>query len=380
MQNRKNNELELIVDGHRALMTILRCIRSARHSIRIRMYMWRDDECGRKVLQALAAKIRKNPRIKIFIEKDRLGSRIYNLQKVLSWSQIGGDIFSSPNALNFLKNNPQVHFTYRGSRSLLFFKYLKENDHSKVFLFDEKSRHSTVLIGGMNIGNEYLMAPNHLHPEKSGWHDYMVLLKGDLTESFLVHQAPPKKKWLVKKILQKVEIILDIKNRRRIKHQILEELSSARRSIIVEHGYITDSAIIRRLRHVSRKGVEVRVIMPDQSDGFYNANMRSIHKLLKPTPFTRKKSKKLKVFLYRGMIHAKVILIDKTTAILGSANLTRGSFDLVSETTAIFRQKNKIALQLLKQLEKDLRYCSPITLESLPPYKHWLAWLEKIFI
>jgi cardiolipin synthase len=190
----------------------------------------------------------------------------------------------------------------------------------------------------------------------------------------------PKRKWLIRKIWQEVEIILDIKNRRRIKRQILKELSQARRSIIVEHAYITDSAIIRRLRQVSRKGVAVRVIMPDRSDGFYHANMRSIHKLLKPTPFTRKKSKKLKVFLYRGMIHAKVILIDEITAILGSANLTHGSFNLLSETSAIFRQKNGISKHLLKQLEKDLRYCSPITLDNLPPYRRWWAWVQKIFI
>jgi phosphatidylserine/phosphatidylglycerophosphate/cardiolipin synthase-like enzyme len=94
--------------------------------------------------------------------------------------------------------------------------------------------------------------------------------------------------------------------------------------------------------------------------------MRTIFKLLRPEVITKKvqelseKFKKfetpvsrkilshivpipeenLRVFLYRGMIHAKAILIDDYVAILGSANLTYGSFDLLNETNAIFRQND----------------------------------------
>jgi phosphatidylserine/phosphatidylglycerophosphate/cardiolipin synthase-like enzyme len=58
-----------------------------------------------------------------------------------------------------------VHFSSVGSRSMFLFKYLKENDHSKVFLFDENTPDSHALIGGMNVGDEYLTAVNHEDPD-----------------------------------------------------------------------------------------------------------------------------------------------------------------------------------------------------------------------
>lgn len=93
-----------------------------------------------------------------------------------------------------------VQFSYVGSGSILLFKYLKENDHSKVFLFDEYTPKSTALIGGMNIADEYLTAPNHNIPEDGGWHDYMVKLKGNLSNNIASHNGKYTKKWIMKEI------------------------------------------------------------------------------------------------------------------------------------------------------------------------------------
>ncbi len=42
-----------------------------------------------------------------------------------------------------------------------------------------------------------------------------------------------------------VEIFMTIKERYAIRKRILRELSRAKRSIIIEHGYLTDASIIR---------------------------------------------------------------------------------------------------------------------------------------
>lgn len=80
------------------------------------------------------------------------------------------------------------------------------------------------------------------------------------------------------------------------------------------------------------------------------------------------------------MIHAKVIIIDESTAIIGSANLTYGSFDILRETNAIFRHKDGVVKELLSQIQKDLTHCEKVTLQNIPPYSHWLSWLQQIFI
>ena len=80
------------------------------------------------------------------------------------------------------------------------------------------------------------------------------------------------------------------------------------------------------------------------------------------------------------MIHAKVILIDRSIAIIGSANLTYGSFDFLQETNVIFRKKSPVVTDLRMQLEKDITLSDLITFETIPTYNKFLAWFQRFFI
>ena len=82
------DESTLIIDGEQARQEILMSIHEAQHTIRIRMYMWRDDSAGNMILTALIQKIRTYPNIEVFIEKDAFGSLVYNLQKWISLGRV----------------------------------------------------------------------------------------------------------------------------------------------------------------------------------------------------------------------------------------------------------------------------------------------------
>ena len=151
-----NHGSKLIIDGENARKEILMLIHEAKESIRIRMYMWRNDNAGNMILRALEEKIPMYPNIQIYIEKDAFGSRVYNFQNIFSFGKVGEDIFSSEAGKRLLKNTKNVHFSYIGSWSPFRLKHLMNNDHSKVLLFDEFTLGSRALIGGMNIADEYL--------------------------------------------------------------------------------------------------------------------------------------------------------------------------------------------------------------------------------
>lgn len=377
----QNSTTHLIVDGHNALRIILSSIRYAKKSIHIKMFMWREDELGRRVLQALEDKILEHPAIRVIIEKDIFGSRVYNWQRILSLGKKRGDIFSSEYGENFLRNyKEQVTFVRIGSKTLLLFKLLKENDHSKVFVFDEKTPHVSALVGGMNIGNEYLSAPNQQEPDAGGWHDYMLHIHGELANHLLKPVSKKRRPWALKTLGQGMEILLNLKSRRQMKRYMVRELKQAQESVIVEHGYLTDDNIIRRLRRIARKGVRVTVIVPDRSDGVYHANMQTIDKLLQPGLIRRRQSSPVRVYLYPGMIHAKVIIIDSETTIIGSANLTSNSFDYLNETNAIIRKKKGITRALLTQIKKDVARSTRLSRDTVPKYNRFLAAIQKIFI
>ncbi|MDD2487703.1 MAG: phosphatidylserine/phosphatidylglycerophosphate/cardiolipin synthase family protein [Candidatus Gracilibacteria bacterium] len=370
---------KLIVDGEKARNAILSCIKDAKKTIRLRVFMWRDDESGRLILDALQKKMDSDQDIRVYIEKDIFGGKVYDFQKYLSIGKVGGDIFSTKLGTDFIKNNKNLNFSSIGTKSILFFKYLKENDHSKVFLFDENTTDTVAIIGGMNITDECLTAQNHDNPNRGGWHDYMVRIYGEATQK-LIGKNGKRKRWIYKKIINYTEILLDIKTKRIIRKEIFKELKNAKKSVIVEHGYITDNKIVHELRKISFNGINVKIILPDRSDGVYHANMHSVEKLLKPSLFLRKRSSNLEVYLYSGMIHSKVILIDNEVAIMGSSNLTYNSFNILRETNAFFRKGNPVAKELGIQLKEDLKYTKRIYASDVPKYKKWLAIIEEIFI
>jgi phosphatidylserine/phosphatidylglycerophosphate/cardiolipin synthase-like enzyme len=339
--------------------------------------MWRDDESWRAVLDALEKKIVENPEIMIFIEKDAFWTRVYNFQKYMSFWRLWWDIFFTMHWQTFIKN-PNVRFKYIWTPSVLMFKYSKENNHSKVYIFDEWMTETKTIIWWMNISNDYMIARNDKDPSMWWWHDYMVLINWDIPEAKYMEEFKKNNKYIPRKIREWASILMNIKSHQT--KEIIKELDNAKKSIIIEHWYITHPIIIRKLRKLSRKGIKVQIIMPSESDWVYHANMHTIYKFLKPSIIMHKKMNDLEVYLYKGMIHAKVILIDEYTAIIWSANLTNWSFWLLKETNAVFKQKHWITKDLLAQLRHDMSISRRLTLDSIPKFNRWMARLQSIFI
>ena len=67
----KTGEFRLLVDGAQAFPEILRCIDEATSSIVINMFIWRDDEIGNRIAQALLCAADRGVRVEII--KDRYG-------------------------------------------------------------------------------------------------------------------------------------------------------------------------------------------------------------------------------------------------------------------------------------------------------------------
>lgn len=373
---KKEEDIELIIDWKNALNEIITCIEKATESIRIRIFMWRDDECWNLVLDKLNEKIDENKNISIRIEKDIFWSKMYNIQKFLTWWRIWWDIFSTKKWENF-KKRKNVEFIEIWSWSVIFFKYLKENNHSKIYLFDEKKDERIAITGWMNIADNYLKDLNKNDPDKWWWHDYMVKMKWE--NAAKLAWIKTKTKWPHRKIRESVEIIQDIKDKRVTRKEFLKELRKAKKEIIIEHSYITDWSIIILLRKKMYKWVKVTIILPDRSDWIYHANMHSIKKLLKPS-LIYKKPNKINIYLYKWMIHAKVMMIDNSTVIIWSANLTYNSFDILCETNAIFRNNKNLNKKLTEQLNKDIKNSNKINYSKIPKYNKLLAYIQKMFV
>jgi len=308
--------VELLVDGKEAFDAVLESLDSARESIYIQTYIWKDDETGRSVVEKLKAAADRG--VKVTVNKDLLGT-VFEL----------GDI---------IQGRPSPVFTKMGLKGYpnieVNTKLLADNDHSKYFIVDNE----ILIFGGMNIADEY-----HFQ-----WHDYMVLIRGKerlaLFESRVLQGRPwPGGRPAV--------VAVNDRHATEIRTALREIIDHARERIVVQHAYVSDSIIIEALLRAAGRGVNVDVILPMDPDTHGYANMVTINRLLEAEHRDH-----IRVFLYPRMSHAKVLLTDGEIIAVGSANLTPRSMLTSRELTLFAHVKpdSPSILKLRNQLDADL--------------------------
>jgi len=205
-------------------------------------------------------------------------------------------------------------------------------DHSKIFLVDGRYAY----VGGMNLGREY----------RYEWHDLMAELQGPIVASF---QRQFDKKWAQvglwgdcglaaetfcrkKSVTEPEPTDSDPISVRRLytktfHHQIRKaELAAIKRAssyIYAENPYFFSNEFLVALTRARRRGVDVRVIMPDENDlgPAHKSNLVVANYLL---------TEGVRVYFFPGMTHVKALVVDGW-ACFGSANFDALSLRLNRE-------------------------------------------------
>jgi cardiolipin synthase len=308
--------LKLLVDGKEAFDEILRAIDAAQSSIYIQTYIWKDDNIGRQV--AVKLKTAADRGVKVIVRKDALGT----------FFEIG----------EMLNERPSPVFTKSGLKGYknidVSVDFLADTDHSKYFIVD----HKEVIFGGMNIADEY----------HTKWHDYMVRIQSKRWAAAFENRVLTNLPWP-----DPAPFVITLNNRSttEIRTALIELISHAKESLVIEHAYFSDDKVIEAVKQANGRGVRVTVILPKKPDTHIYANMVTINKLIQS-----KEALSPRVYLYPKMIHAKVILIDGTVAAVGSANLTPRSMKTSREVTMFFHGKSDhpFVSRLRENLQADM--------------------------
>ena len=117
----------------------------------------------------------------------------------------------------------------------------------------------------------------------------------------------------------------------------LTALFEARRRLwIVTPYFVPDATLAEALRLSAVRGVDVRVVVPDYSGERVTDLARG--------PYLRDLAAAgVKVLLHKGMVHAKVVLIDQRLAMVGSANFDQRSMFLNFEAMSLIYSAPEIA-------------------------------------
>jgi cardiolipin synthase len=307
----------LLATGDEAFAAMLDAIAAARVSIQFEMYIWGDDEVGRRFLVALLEARERGVSVQLLV--DAWGSFELNRDFFGILERAGAQVrWFNPIDLR--------RFAFR--------------DHRKVLVCDDHS----AFIGGFNVAREYAG-----DGRARGWCDIGLALTGpvvrQLSAAFgelfaiaaLRHRLlTPLRRSRVKRRQpgDDWELLLSGPGRGRnpIKAALLNDFKSARHSIRIASAYFLPPLKLRRaLDAAARRGVRVQLLLAGQSDvPISQQATRSLYRR-----FLRAG---IEVHEYQPQIlHAKLVIADGAVY-AGSSNLDPRSLDFNYELLVRARQ------------------------------------------
>jgi len=313
------NRVKLYDSGGEFFPAMLEAFAEARHHIHAEFYIIRDDATGAAFAEAL------------------LSAAARGVDISLIYDYIG--CFDTPSAyfrrlerggVRCLAFNPPPF-----RRGLAWFD---KRDHRKVAVIDGE----TAFTGGVNIGDEY----SGFGVSAERWRDLGVRIDGPAVtvlshlfrEFWLEEKGSPSLAWFMEHAPlagmgdAEVMIVSDGPHHARsfIRNAFRIAMAGAGESIRIMNPYfVPGPLVIRSLLRAVRRGVRVQLILPAKSDV-------PIVRLVSRGYYTPLLRAGVEIYERQGsVLHAKVMLIDDTWGVVGSANLDQRSFHRNYEVNTI---------------------------------------------
>jgi cardiolipin synthase A/B len=326
-----NNRVKVLTNGDMKFHDLLEAMREARHHIHLEYYIFKDDEIGRDTCNLLLDKAREGVEVRVII--DGLGSRAIqgNFLAKLREGGVEVEVFFP------------VRFPFLSSK-------LNYRNHRKIVVVDGK----VGFLGGMNIGDEYLSRD----PKLGFWRDTHLKLEGSCVQllqtiflndwNFLRGQEITSSEYFPKAGdvgEQWTQIVASGPDTdwEGIRQVFFTALSTAERKVYIETPYfVPDESIIMALKTAALSGLDVRLIVqgiPEYKLTYW-ASRSYFDELLRAG---------VKIYKYhKGILHAKVLLVDDVFGSVGSANFDIRSFQLNFEISAVLYNR-----EFVERLEAD---------------------------
>lgn len=329
-----NNNIKLLFDGDSALTAIKEALNSAKHSINIEYFLFSDDKTGTGIKDILTERARNGVKVRVLL--DAVGSWRLGRKFMNSLRDSGVDVRK------------------------FFGTGITHRDHRKIITVDGR----TGLLGGFNIGDTYLQQWRDTHIVIAG--EAVNVLEGIFAEmwqksggSVCVPETP--KDDCGGNIPVKIIASGTGKDFRAVADEYIRVISCAKCRVWITTPYLVpDKKFLDTLYDASRRGVDVRIIIPLNSNHIFAswASQYYVDGMLEHG---------VRIFTYSDkFIHAKTLIADSNIASVGTANLDALSFETNYEVQA-FMYSEKIAGELEQVFMRDIQQC---TEENIQDRKH----------
>lgn len=357
-----NNHIDTFYRTPDLFKQMLEDIKNAKDHIHFQYYIFRLDNLGKEIYNALLEKQREGVSVRILY--DDMGSRTLRLRNFKEIRSLGGHVEAFfPSFLSVI--NPRIN----------------NRNHRKIVVIDGKIGYT----GGSNVGDEYVG-----NSKKFGyWRDTHLRIKGNAVKSlqlrFMLDWNSQRSR---NKMVHETRYFPEIENVgtttmqiatsgpdekwQQIKFGYLKMINSAKKDIYIQSPYfIPDQSIMEALKIAILSGVNVNIMIPSFPDHpfVYWGTYHNVGELSKMGA---------KIFIYqKGFLHQKTMMIDNEVVSIGSTNMDNRSFALNFEVNAfIFDRKE--AVKQREAFEKDAINSKLLTPEIYAERSAWIKLKEAI--
>ena len=338
------NTAHILLDGDQNYPRWLQAIDAAQRTIHLEMYIVHNDVIGRRFRDALVARASAGVTVRVLY--DWFGAlRPSSFRFWAPLVRAGGQVR--------VVNAPRFHTLFNfGSR-----------DHRKLLTVDGQ----VAYIGGLCIGDDWLGDPARQIP---AWRDTGVELRGPaVAEAELAFAGAwaawgeglpagtvPAHESIRAEGNVRVRVVATSPDRTTLYRLELAALAAASDRIWLTDAYFMGTAVyIESLSAASRHGVDVRLLVPNNSDIAWVGN-------LSRTLYRRLLDAGVRIFEWNGpMVHAKTAVADRRFVRVGSTNLNLSSWMGNWELDVVIEDAG-VAAQMEEIYDRDLRNATEIVI------------------
>ena len=369
-------KITLLVDGREAFPEILRCIAQARESIRINMFIWRDDAIGNRIAQAVLDAAERG--VQVDISVDRYGvvlEKAEECKKSFFHKEQSLTEKVKTATLELLYPMPGAPRSARDEESALYRAIMShpnirverdrfKADHSKFYLFDDE----IVILGGVNIEDK----ENGTDMQGRVYQDYMVKMTGrDCVEAFLA--ALERGERLAEDYYFGVNVKEPVR-RFEMEELYLDMIREAQKELVITMAYFSPlPRFVEAIAAAHRRGVRVTILVPERANFQSDSNYKTVKKLLQMT------DNGIAVYFSPKMVHTKLVANEDWVS-FGSCNITKKAFGQLDELNLFLHRGGDTAETLMADVVKNHALSRRVENWREVRYNGFLAWLEGFLV
>ncbi|MFC0588132.1 cardiolipin synthase [Novosphingobium aquiterrae] len=348
------NSASLADDDNAAIDAMIADIDAAVQTVHLCFYIWLADGNGLKVKDALIRAAGRGVRVRVLA--DALGSRSFHRSR--HWQDMRRDGVDA-----------RIALPVGGLLWTLIRGRLDLRNHRKVLIVDN----AVAWCGSQNLADPEFRIKARFGP----WVDLMTRWEGPVARHFqflfagdwmaehgdditaLLAPGPAHAPDLPPGIPAQVIGTGPTMSHPAMTECFSELVHAAQAELVVTTPYfVPDEQLLFALLSAARRGVRVVLIVPRKNDSWVVAGAsRSTYADLLAAG--------VELYEYRpGLLHAKTMVADGTTALIGSANLDRRSFELNFENNVLFHDP-AFASQIRARQDQWLARSTRVTLSRV---------------